>query len=157
MNWEAIGAIGEIVGAIAVVVTIGYLAVQIRQNTLSNRATFLFQAQTEFTRMQEQIFGNPDNARLLGLLRNRELPADLSPIDLERIKAYSNGLMNAYVSLAVAHVNRQIDNELYENYCRDFERWVMNWYPGLIPISKDHLGHYPWAKRQRIFEPLFKP
>jgi hypothetical protein len=30
MNWEALGAIGEIVGAIAVVVTIGYLAVQIR-------------------------------------------------------------------------------------------------------------------------------
>jgi len=37
MNWEAIGAIGEIVGAVAVVVTIGYLAVQIRQNTRSVR------------------------------------------------------------------------------------------------------------------------
>jgi hypothetical protein len=33
MNWEALGAIGEIVGAVAVVVTLGYLAVQIRQNT----------------------------------------------------------------------------------------------------------------------------
>ena len=33
MNWEALGAIGEIVGAIAVVLTVGYLAVQIRQNT----------------------------------------------------------------------------------------------------------------------------
>ena len=32
MNWEAIGAIGEIVGAIAVVATLGYLAVQVRQN-----------------------------------------------------------------------------------------------------------------------------
>ena len=33
MNWEALGAIGEIVGAVAVVVTLGYLAVQIRKNT----------------------------------------------------------------------------------------------------------------------------
>ena len=33
MNWEAIGAVGEIVGALAVVATLGYLAVQIRQNT----------------------------------------------------------------------------------------------------------------------------
>ena len=33
MNWDAIGAIGEIVGAIAVVVSLAYLAVQIRQNT----------------------------------------------------------------------------------------------------------------------------
>jgi len=35
MNWEALGAIGEIVGAVAVVVTLVYLAVQIRQNTRS--------------------------------------------------------------------------------------------------------------------------
>ena len=33
MNWDAIGAIGEIVGATAVVVSLVYLAVQIRQNT----------------------------------------------------------------------------------------------------------------------------
>ena len=33
MNWEAISAIGEIVGAAAVVLTLGYLAIQIRQST----------------------------------------------------------------------------------------------------------------------------
>jgi hypothetical protein len=33
MNWEAIGAIGEIVGAIAVVITLVYLSVQMRTNT----------------------------------------------------------------------------------------------------------------------------
>jgi hypothetical protein len=32
MNWDAIGAIGEIIGAFAVVATLFYLAVQIRQN-----------------------------------------------------------------------------------------------------------------------------
>ena len=32
MNWEAIGAIGEILGAAGVIVTVGYLAFQIRQN-----------------------------------------------------------------------------------------------------------------------------
>lgn len=156
MNWEALGAIGEIVGAVGVIATLGYLAVQIRQNTRSSRATFLFQAQAEFMRIQEGIFGNPDNARLLALLRNRELPPDLSLDQLERISAFSNGLMNMYVSLAMAHANQQIEDEIYENYCLDFERYVMNWYPGLIPIAKEHLGHYPYARRQKIFEPLFK-
>jgi hypothetical protein len=33
MNWEAIGAIGELIGAIGVIVTLVYLAYQIRQNT----------------------------------------------------------------------------------------------------------------------------
>ena len=33
MNWEAMGAIGEVVGAIAVVLTLAYLAIQVRQNS----------------------------------------------------------------------------------------------------------------------------
>ena len=37
MNWEAVGAVGEVGGAIAVVATLGYLAVQIRQNTAQVR------------------------------------------------------------------------------------------------------------------------
>ena len=32
MNWGAIGAVSEIVGALAVVITLAYLAIQIRQN-----------------------------------------------------------------------------------------------------------------------------
>jgi len=38
MNWEAISAIGEIVGATAVVVTLIYLAVQVRQGTRATQA-----------------------------------------------------------------------------------------------------------------------
>ncbi len=38
MDWEALGAIGEMVGAIAVVATLGYLAIQLRQNTKSVHA-----------------------------------------------------------------------------------------------------------------------
>ena len=39
MNWDAIGAIGEIVGATGVIVTLIYLAVQIRQNTSATNRT----------------------------------------------------------------------------------------------------------------------
>jgi hypothetical protein len=39
MSWEAVGAIGEVVGALGVIATLGYLAVQIRQNTASVRAS----------------------------------------------------------------------------------------------------------------------
>lgn len=35
MNWEAVGAIGEVVGAITVLVTLVYLAVQVKRNTLA--------------------------------------------------------------------------------------------------------------------------
>ena len=36
MNWTAIGAIGELVGGIAVIGTLIYLATQVRQNTKIN-------------------------------------------------------------------------------------------------------------------------
>jgi len=33
MNWEAVGAIGEVVGAVGIILTIAFLALQIRQNS----------------------------------------------------------------------------------------------------------------------------
>ena len=39
MNWDAIGAVGEVSGAVAVVVTLIYLAGQLRQNTQALRSS----------------------------------------------------------------------------------------------------------------------
>ena len=39
MNWEAMGAIGETLGAIGVIVTLIYLASQLRQNTKTMRSS----------------------------------------------------------------------------------------------------------------------
>lgn len=39
MSWDAIGAIAEIIGAFAVVITLIYLSVQLRDNTASTRAS----------------------------------------------------------------------------------------------------------------------
>lgn len=50
MNWEAIGAIGEVFGALAVLVTLFYFAVQIRQ---SNK---LAEAQSQRELMNFDVF-----------------------------------------------------------------------------------------------------
>ena len=39
MNWEALGAIGEILGAVTVLITLAYLAAQVRQNIYSVSAS----------------------------------------------------------------------------------------------------------------------
>lgn len=39
MNWEAIGAIGEVLGAVAVFISLSYLALQIKSNTASMEVT----------------------------------------------------------------------------------------------------------------------
>jgi hypothetical protein len=38
MNWDAIGAVGEMIGALAAVVTLAYLALQVRASTMESEA-----------------------------------------------------------------------------------------------------------------------
>lgn len=42
MNWEEIGVIAEVVGAVAVVISLGYLAIQVRSNTRALKASSSF-------------------------------------------------------------------------------------------------------------------
>jgi len=59
MNWEAISAVSEIMGAIAVVISLIYVATQIRQNTKMMRAAAK-QSLTEST--QSLIYKAIDNS-----------------------------------------------------------------------------------------------
>jgi len=65
VNWDAIGAIGEIVGAVAVVATLGYLAVQIRQSTRVARAEISQRMSEQVQNIDVAILSNPDAAELL--------------------------------------------------------------------------------------------
>ena len=49
MNWDAIGAIGEIVGATAVVATLVYLVVQTRRNAASTQSSTEVEASRQFS------------------------------------------------------------------------------------------------------------
>jgi len=51
MNWDAIGAIGEIVGAIAVVATLIYFAIQMRQYTTGLRSATFNATMQEFNQI----------------------------------------------------------------------------------------------------------
>jgi hypothetical protein len=66
MNWEALGAIGEIVGAVAVVVTLGYLAVQIRQNT---RTLKLGSIQSVYEKYQDRFRMTAESESLARIMR----------------------------------------------------------------------------------------
>ena len=64
MNWDAIGAIAEAVGAAGVIATLAYLALQIRQNTRSVHAASagsFTSAQTDFTSL---VLANSDLGEL---------------------------------------------------------------------------------------------
>lgn len=77
MNWQAISAVSEVIGAAAVVVTLAYLAIQVRQNTQMN-ASSLRQSFYDYT--ARQMLHGTDSPQLSELLAragmtNEHLPA----------------------------------------------------------------------------------
>ena len=64
MNWEAIGAIGEVTGSLAVVISLLYLAVQLKQNTSATKSAARFESGRYWS--TEAMHGalNPDIARI---------------------------------------------------------------------------------------------
>ena len=67
VNWEAISAIGQIVGAIAVVISLIYLATEVRSNARATRQAAMRSTVDSLNRFAQQIIGHADLAEL----RNR--------------------------------------------------------------------------------------
>ena len=73
MNWDAIGAIGELIGALAVVITLAYLAVQIRQNSKALHSSTRFEIAKTQMDINFLLAQNPDLAvASYGILQGKE-------------------------------------------------------------------------------------
>lgn len=64
MNWDAIGAIGEIIGALAVVGSLAYLAIQIRQNNASVKSAAAQAILTNINTGLQTISQTPEMSRV---------------------------------------------------------------------------------------------
>ncbi len=75
VNWDAIGAIGEIAGAAGVIVTLLYLSVQLRQSTKTSRITAIQSSMENSAQFSEILLADDEVARLfwLGLANPEEL------------------------------------------------------------------------------------
>ncbi len=60
MNWDMIGALAELAGAIAVVVTLAYLATQIRQNNISARVAANQEMTRQYADFNDLLLLNPE-------------------------------------------------------------------------------------------------
>ena len=84
MNWEAIGAIGEIISAIAVIGTLAYLARQISQGVNVARAAQNRAVMDSYERLNELILANPTISELLATLQDNA--AEVSGVENIRVR-----------------------------------------------------------------------
>lgn len=109
MNWDAISAIGESIGAIAVVISLIYLAVQIRQNTRQIKSNIAATELSAFerniqsgNRMREFFLLNPTLLELYG--RGCKSYGELS--GLEKLK-FGMMVRNLFSEVQGAYVRQQ--------------------------------------------------
>ena len=134
MNWEAIGAVGEMLAALGVIATLGYLAVQIRQNTRavhSNTSQAITDSRVEFL---ASITDDADVARIFysGLL------------DFESLEGTDRGRF----SLLMARFTATMENYFYQHRqgSMDTDQWT-RMLETLRFFMATPGGQYWWASR----------
>jgi len=149
---QLLGNYGEFLGAIAVVVTLGFLTLQIRQSTQANKSTFQLQVQSEFNRLSTALMNDESMGRLLELCRQPDLPTDLAPSDNHRLRYYVHTDLNTYAFVVMARQNQQIDEQAYGMYAEAFKQLSIEAYPALVPLYREVLVVASMRE-----EPMFKP
>ena len=138
MNWEAFGAIAEAGGAIAVIVTLVYLSIQIRQSNKlirSNLAEAHMNAANEISRI---LATEPDVANLFwdGLEQSRE------ELTVQQRRQY-DALLYIYVNSGY-QAFRQEDEESLKR-----SQWILQ-FPGFRDWWGEYAGTYPDEFREHI-------
>ena len=95
MSWEAIGAMGSLLGAISVLLTHLYLAKQIKENSKLLTTSVYQTAVDGYNEMASMFLENPELAR--NLLMDR--PAQLSEVDAYKLNLILRVYLNQGLKL----------------------------------------------------------
>ena len=110
MNWDAIGAIGEIVGAVAVVISLIYLAIQMRGQNRETRLSTINSSLTSWNSLLALVAENSE----LADIGNRGLKNDELSEDQEvRFRAFANSYLRFAEGLYLQHLEGRLDDRIW--------------------------------------------
>jgi len=119
MTLQALGNLGEFVGALGVVVSLVYLARQMQQNTTSVRAASFNSMVQNSISLLEHSFRDSEFAAFLH--RAQSDPASLTPADQVRWDAYMTAVFRHFGNLVYQHRVGALDRQMWESYERTLE------------------------------------
>ena len=118
MNWDAIGAIGETLSAIAVLITVGYLAVQIRQSTRAMKTSAL-------RSVQDVVLLTEKNERYIAYLMKAQRNEKLTPEERAHMVERYLQIMRTYERIWHEHKLGFVSQDQIEQRL-DLLRWAMS-------------------------------
>ena len=127
MNWEAISAVSQLVGSIAVVVSVLYLAVQLRSSTRVARVAAMDAAAAALRDVTKPLMENAELARLWRTgLENLEA---LSPEDQARFFHAAHQFLKALETIHYHYVYGLLDPQLWAGWRELLHHYVAS--PGI--------------------------
>ena len=125
MNWDAIGAIGEIVGAVAVVASLLYLAVQTRANAKALRANAIWNSETVFGAVNYSHGANPEWAHLLSRSLSPDVTMnDFAPTEQSQIQFTIRGSLQYFQAQWSMWKEGLIPDELWDRRRKNLRRII---------------------------------
>ena len=149
MNWDAIGAVGEILGAIAVVATLIYFGRQLSQANRISTVTGARELQQMYTHVYTMIATNSEMTRMHDPNYTVQ-----SAEEQEQIDSFVPLLTGIWLTTAIAHEQGLIDSHQYQIYCEDVEVKLSKW-PGLRSHAVNFSNSYSSSEQHEIFRPLY--
>ena len=130
MNWEAIAAIAEIVGVAAVLITLIYLAVQIKQNTAAVATSTYESVMTGFNDINVVVASHPELASVLD--RGCQNPSSLSPEGVVQFNFLLRCYANQWWKLFKLHERGSLPVEEWSIFAREAAQFFEQ--PGCKPF-----------------------
>ena len=142
-NWEAISAISQMIGSIAVVFSVLYLAVQVHRSTRVAKLAAQDAAATSLREVTRPFAENADLARIwrIGL---EDLPS-LSPEEQTRFFHYTYQFLKAFETIHFHHIHGVMDEQIWQGWCGLLQHYIAS--PGM--------EHY-WKLRHDLFSKRFQ-
>jgi hypothetical protein len=129
MTWDAIGSIGEIVSAVAVLITLIYLASQIRLSNQIAKNEAELDIRNQVHVLHGNVLSSPETAGVLAKLRHNQ--EDLSPAEIELAISFAKQNIQMLMSVEHAFNNGLLSRFSYGLWLRNTDD-TMNEYPGIV-------------------------
>jgi hypothetical protein len=132
VNWEAIGAVGEVVGALGVVITLAYLASQIRNQNRESRLSAVTELTTQWNGFLASFVEVPDLAEVW--TKGIKDFSSLSESETVQFSSQCGRFMRLVSGLRDQHEQGRLDASAWEGIRRtldDVTRYpgVKTWWP----------------------------
>jgi hypothetical protein len=143
MNWDEVSAIAQVIGSVAVVFSVLYLAIQVHQSTRISKLAAQDAAATALRDVTKPFAENSELARIwqLGLEDLKALSAE----EQTRFFHSTYQFLKAYETIHFHHVYGLMDEQIWQGWCGLLRHYIFS--PGF--------EHY-WRVRHDLFSTRFQ-